>query len=319
MATVVPVPPPVALAQASEALRPAAVREPCWEPKFDGWRAVYAGGLLWSRRGSELTGYFPDLVPALRDRLPADACVDGELVVWDTNAGRLNFAALSRRIVAGRQLAAVASKHPAHFVAFDLLAVDGADLRRRPLTARRAQLERLMSGVAAPLARCEQTTDETVARGWLETLGAVGVEGVVVKDRAGAYPERPGVRCWYKVKIRDSLDVVAVGAVGDPAAPIALLLARPAPHGLQPFGTTTVLPRARAREVGRHLVVDPHARPQHVGWPGRDVIEAPLTGIEPVVVEVSADVAIDNGVLRHAARLVRLRPDLSPDDLAGGG
>ena len=52
-----PVPPPVALAQATEALRPASVREPCWEPKWDGWRAVYAGGRLWSRRGTELTRY----------------------------------------------------------------------------------------------------------------------------------------------------------------------------------------------------------------------------------------------------------------------
>jgi len=312
----VPVPPPVALAQATEALCPASVREPCWEPKWDGWRAVYAGGRLWLRRGAELTRYFPDLVPVLRDRLPADTCVDGELVVWDTTAGRLNFAAFSRRIVAGHRVAAVAIQHPAHFVAFDLLAVGGTDLRRRPLATRREQLEQLMSGLAAPLALCEQTTEEAVARGWLETLGAAGVEGVVVKDRAAAYPDGARMRCWYKVKIRNSLDAVAVGMVGDPAAPTALLLACPTADGLRPMGTTTALPRATARDLGRHLVVDPQVRPHRVSWPGREVSEARLTGVEPVVVEVSADVAIDNGVLRHAARLVRLRPDLSVADLA---
>jgi hypothetical protein len=82
------------------------------------------------------------------------------------------------------------------------------------------------------------------------------------------------------------------------------------------MGTTTALPRATARDVGRQLVVDPQARPHRVSWPGREVSEARLTGVEPVVVEVSADVAIDSGVLRHAARLVRLRPDLSVADLA---
>jgi ATP-dependent DNA ligase len=311
----VPVPPPVALARATEALRPASVREPCWEPKWDGWRAAYVGGRLWSRRGTELTRYFPDLVPVMRDRLPTDTCVDGELVVWAIAAGRLNFAALSRRIVAGHRVAAVAIHHPAHFVAFDLLAVGGTDLRRRPLATRREQLEQLMFGLAAPLAVCEQTTEEAVARRWLETLGAAGVEGVVVKDRAAAYPDAAGMRCWYKVKIRNSLDAVAVGTVGDPAAPTALLLACPTADGLQPMETTTALPRATARDVGRHLVVDPQARPPRVSWPGRDVFEGALTGIEPVVVEVRADVAIDNGVLRHAARLVRLRLDLSVEDL----
>ena len=162
-----PVPPPVALAQATEALRPASVREPCWEPKWDGWRAAYVGGRLWSRRGTELTRYFPDLVPVMRDRLPTDTCVDGELVVWATAAGRLNFAALSRRVVAGHRIASVAIHHPAHFVAFDLLAVGGTDLRRRPLATRREQPQQLMSGLAAPLAVCEQTTEEAVARRWL--------------------------------------------------------------------------------------------------------------------------------------------------------
>jgi ATP-dependent DNA ligase len=217
--------------------------------------------------------------------------------VWDTTAGRLNFAAFSRRIVAGHRVAAVAIQHPAHFVAFDLLAVGGKDLRRRPLATRREQLEQLMSGLAAPLAVCEQTTEEAVARGWLETLGAAGVEGVVVKDRAAAYPDGARMRCWYKVKIRNSLDAVAVGMVGDPAAPTALLLACPTADGLRPMGTTTALPRATARDVGRHLVVDPQVRPHRVSWPGREVSEARLTGVEPVVVEVSADVAIDSGVL----------------------
>lgn len=307
-------PPPVALARPSETLRPRGVREPVFEPKFDGWRAVYAAGRLWSRHGTELTRYFPELVPVLRSRLPDDVVVDGELVCWDVAAGRLDFTALSRRIVAGRRIGAVAAAHPAHYVAFDLLAAP-EDLRQTALAERRERLERLMSGLAAPLALCDQTADEAIAQRWLETLHAGGVEGVVVKDASQGYPTRAGQRVWHKVKVRSELDLVVVGTVGDPAAPTALLLARPTVDGLRPAGTTVNLARAVARDVGRHLVPDPTREPRRVGWPGRDLGQARLTGVEPLVVEVSADVAVDHGVLRHAARLVRLRPDLRPEDL----
>jgi hypothetical protein len=49
-----------------------------------------------------------------------------------------------------------------------------------------------------------------------------------------------------------------------------------------------------------------------VGWHGRELSEARLSGVEPVVVEVSADLAVNNGI--HA-RLVRLRSDLRARDI----
>ena len=61
---------PLALARASGTLHPAGVREPGFEPKFDGWRACYGAGRLWSRRGTDLSGYFPDLISVLHDLLP---------------------------------------------------------------------------------------------------------------------------------------------------------------------------------------------------------------------------------------------------------
>jgi len=93
----------VALARVTDQLRPAGVREPLWQQKWDGWRAVWAGQRLWSRRGTALTRYFPDLARVLGARLPADVVVDGELVCWDPDRGLVDFQGLSRRLTAGRR------------------------------------------------------------------------------------------------------------------------------------------------------------------------------------------------------------------------
>jgi ATP-dependent DNA ligase len=80
----VSLPAPVALARSVDTLTPAGVREPVWEPKWDGYRAPYCDGRLYSRNGTNLTRLFPELVPVLTSRLATDVVLDGELVAWDT-------------------------------------------------------------------------------------------------------------------------------------------------------------------------------------------------------------------------------------------
>lgn len=99
--------PALALARVTEVLVPDGVREPRWEPKYDGWRAAWSGGRLWSRHGRDLTGYFPDLVPELAAQLSDDVVHDGELVAFASARARLDFPALGRRLTAGRQLGGV--------------------------------------------------------------------------------------------------------------------------------------------------------------------------------------------------------------------
>jgi ATP-dependent DNA ligase len=103
-----------------------------WEPKFDGWRAIAfrnPGGRvqLQSRQQRSLTRYFPDVTAALAEQLDHDVVLDGELVV--ALDGRLDFAALQRRLRRGAGSVVGAS---ACLVAFDVLALDGHDLRRAP-------------------------------------------------------------------------------------------------------------------------------------------------------------------------------------------
>jgi ATP-dependent DNA ligase len=253
-------------------------------------------------------------VPVLHDRLP-DVVLDTEIVTFDTSTGRLDFVALARRLTSGRRLVAVAALMPAYLVCFDLLASHGIDRRGLPLAERHALLDELLAGLAAPITLCPHTTSGAVAERWVDTLPDTGIEGVMIKDRASVYPQRAGQRVWHKFKLRDTLDLAVVGVVGDLGAPTALLLARPSTDGLTPAGVTTTLPRSVAREIAADLTLDPASTPRRVGWPGREPSTLPVHGVVPLVAQISADRAVDNGILRHPARLIRLRPDLSVDEL----
>ncbi|MFF3980745.1 hypothetical protein [Streptomyces sp. NPDC001828] len=87
------------LAQAAEVLPgPGVLRDPAYEQKFDGHRAVLftpAGPsgrvLLQTRRGSLVQDRFPDLVAAAVRQLPGGLVLDGELLVWDQEMGQHSF------------------------------------------------------------------------------------------------------------------------------------------------------------------------------------------------------------------------------------
>ncbi|MEM8769972.1 MAG: ATP-dependent DNA ligase, partial [Pseudomonadota bacterium] len=117
------------------------------EWKWDGIRGqlVRRGDevWLWSRGEELVSGQFPEITAAA-DKLPNGTVLDGEILAWGDGAP-LPFADLQRRIgrkQVGRKLLA---EVPCCFMAYDLLELDGEDLRQRPLQARRSRLEALVS------------------------------------------------------------------------------------------------------------------------------------------------------------------------------
>ena len=143
------------------------------DPKFDGFRCLLFTPVedgqpvvLQTRRGAMYQARFPDLVAATR-QLPRGLVLDGELVVLEE--GQLSFTALQRRATAVRQAKALASELPAHFIAFDILQVDGRELLDEPLWQRREILEALFAdhGLTPPWALCPTTTNIAVAQEWL--------------------------------------------------------------------------------------------------------------------------------------------------------
>lgn len=220
-------------------------------------------------------------------------------------------------MTAGRRLAAVAKRRPAQFVAFDVLAAAGDDVRARPLRERRRILEAALSGLASPLVLCQQTGDEAVATDWLETLTAGGIEGVVVKDAALPYPTVEGQRVWWKRKARTNLDMVAIGFTGSATSVQALVLAFPGAVDVDgapvTAGSTSVMNRATARTITPLLRPTGATFTRAFAWGATE--PSTVTVTEPIVVEVDADASAEHGTLRHGARLVRVRADLDPADL----
>ena len=119
-----------------------------FEPKWDGFRSIvfraHDDVYIQSRDLKPLDRYFPELHEALLERLPPGCVVDGEIVI--ATDGGLDFDALQLRLhPAASRVAKLAKEMPSSFVAFDLLAVDGASIMDRPQSERRPLSRQLLA------------------------------------------------------------------------------------------------------------------------------------------------------------------------------
>ncbi|RBY93674.1 ATP-dependent DNA ligase [Blastococcus sp. TF02-8] len=302
--------------------RPAALSGGCrYEPKWDGYRLVIvrerSSTRLWSKQGRDLTDRFPDVAAAALAQIPAGSVVDGEVVIW--NGERLDFGLLQRRMVsAPGRIAAQVGAAPASYVAFDLLAAGGEDLRGRTFTRRRAALEDLAGRWAPPMQLSPMTADLAEAEQWFADFRPAGIEGLVVKGAATRYA--PGRRDWLKVKSWETTEVLAGGVIGPIDRPSQLVAGRYRNGELVVVGRTSPLTPQQSAELAAVLrpAADDHPWPDRIGTGrfGGSRLAVPLTRVDPVVVvEVSADAALQAGVFRHPLRFVRTRPDLRVSDL----
>ncbi len=291
-----------------------------YEQKWDGYRLVAFTSprpYLQSRRGADLTVGFPEIAEAVAS-LP-DVVLDGELVIWGD--GALDFPALLQRMASkGARAGQLAATRPANYVVFDLLALDGRDLRREPLRVRRRQLEEVLADADPSLVLSPATTDRQVAQGWLDTYAAaqVGIEGIVAKGLGQPY--RGGAHDWLKYRYRDTVDVIVGAVTGSLAHPDRLVLGLYRDGVLQMVGGTSALTAVQQSMLAPLLVPagDDHPWPAvigggHVGYWGRKEID--IVRVQPdVVVEVAADTAFEHGRWRHVTTFIRPRPDLRPGD-----
>lgn len=160
------------------------------------------------------------------------------------------------------------------------------------------------------------TTDLELAKTWLRDLPATGIEGFVFKGGSQTYDAS---RSWLKLKHKNVLDVVCAAVVGPLTQPHAIIAGLPIDGQLRIVGRSTVLTAQAGRELG--LRCRP-AQPGHP-WPeeisetslnrfSKDKGTVHLTLVEPLVVEVEADVAWSGRSFRHPLSFVRARPELDP-------
>ncbi|GAC1346040.1 MAG: DNA ligase D [Myxococcales bacterium] len=185
------------------------------EVKIDGYRAlcaVSAGRVaMTTRNGLDLTGRFPPVAAALGRLVVGDAVIDGEIAALDAK-GVPRFELLQQ------------GSDEAVLFAFDLLRLDGQDLRARPLGERRDLLRSLLSNNAGGLRLTEELPPPFAAA--LEVAGKRGLEGLVLKLRDGPY-QAGRSRAWLKLKVLKSQELAVVGYLpgeGNAAGGIGALL-----------------------------------------------------------------------------------------------
>jgi bifunctional non-homologous end joining protein LigD len=163
---------------------------PAWifEPKLDGFRAlahIEGGKCRLVSRNRNAFKTFPVLAQAIGAAIPHEAVLDGEIVYVGPD-GKPRFYDLMRR------------RGPQHFYAFDLLWLDGRDVRALPLLERK----RLLRGLIPPQPAPVLYVDHIAGRG-TELFRAVcteDVEGIVAKLASAPYT--PEATSWVKIKNR---------------------------------------------------------------------------------------------------------------------
>ncbi len=174
------------------------------EIKFDGYRiqARLDDGKvkLLTRRGLDWTRKFPTIAAAVA-KLPAvTALIDGELVVND-DKGVSSFSLLQQALKVGDD------SRMAYYV-FDLLHLDGDDLRPLPLTPRKAALAKLIGGKEGPI-RLSESIDEQGSL-LLKHACKLHLEGIVSKRADATYHSGRG-HDWIKSKCSDRQEFVIAG------------------------------------------------------------------------------------------------------------
>ncbi|HTR14260.1 MAG TPA: DNA ligase D [Roseiarcus sp.] len=177
------------------------------EIKFDGYRLqarIQNGRVrLLTRSGLDWTKKFgPEVGEALAALPVREALIDGELVV-ENDGGASDFSALQEDLSEGRT-------DRFRFYAFDLIYLDGYELREAPLVERKAALEKLLAGAGDPL-RYSEHFDENGDL-VLKHACRLGLEGIVSKQRESPYRSGRG-KSWTKSKCSARQEFVVAGYV----------------------------------------------------------------------------------------------------------
>jgi bifunctional non-homologous end joining protein LigD len=180
------------------------------EVKFDGYRMQLRveGGeaRLRTRKGLDWTDKFPEIAE-IATRLP-DGIYDGEACAVD-DGDISNFSALQAALSDGQTEKLI-------FFAFDLLFIDGEDLRKEPLLERKARLKAAIAALKKSDRDTIRYVDHLTTGGeaLLDSAGRMGLEGIISKEAKSPYRSGRG-HGWVKSKVRAGQEVVIGAWWGD--------------------------------------------------------------------------------------------------------
>jgi bifunctional non-homologous end joining protein LigD len=179
-----------------------------FELKYDGFRAVSAivdGEVaMWSRNSLDLRPRFASIATSLEKVKADEAVIDGEVVALDPS-GAAKFQLLQRS--EGASLV--------YFV-FDILWLNGHDLRKLPLYERRELLQKLLARAPRNIRISEQMTADAATA--LAAAAKAGQEGLIGKLRDSKYESRRS-KGWIKLKATSSQEMAIIGFTPSSASP----------------------------------------------------------------------------------------------------
>jgi bifunctional non-homologous end joining protein LigD len=281
------------------------------EVKWDGYRALClrdtSGLRLESRRGTEMTLWFPELAGLHQDLESHEVVLDGEVIALGADS-KPDFQLLQQRMRRPTSPTRRPSDVPVVYLIFDLLWLDGRWVTDLPFTQRRGLLEEL--GLTGP----SWQTTAVFPGGAAELLAASrqqNLEGIVVKRTSSPY--RPGRRSsdWRKL-LNYQQDLFVVGGyLPDAGGVAALLVGTPDPNtGMLRFAGRIdhgLLPPARRRLAtllaGRTTPVSPFQDPRIPDgrWGQHQPSQAAPVFVRPELVVRVRYRGWEAGRLRHAA------------------
>jgi DNA ligase D-like protein (predicted ligase) len=184
------------------------------ERKFDGERCVAhkVGDAvrLESRTGKELTGNYPEVRAAVAAQRVRELLLDGEVVAFE--AEQTSFARLQQRLGVTAPSTELIAAFPVVYCVFDLLELDGEDLRGRPLLERRATLtRRVLPRMGLQLSEAWRSDSQ---RRFAEACRS-GWEGLIAKQADAPYSAGRSPQ-WLKLKCTSEQELV-IGGYTDPA------------------------------------------------------------------------------------------------------
>ena len=189
-----------------EATLPSAKKH-VYEIKYDGYRLLCGKHgddvRLESRASRNWTDRFEEIADAVAALAAKEAVIDGEACAVDAR-GAPSFHRLQRWLGNDREGSQLV------FAVFDLLWLDGEDLRRRPLEERRALLGALLDGARPPLVLSK--TIEGDPKELMKLAAAQGLEGLIAKRRGSPYTSGP-TNDWIKMKCERRQDFAVIGYV----------------------------------------------------------------------------------------------------------
>jgi bifunctional non-homologous end joining protein LigD len=202
---------------ASNVERPFSDRNWLFEIKWDGVRTLARledGALkLISRNGIDMTKQYPELAELPKIVSAREAILDGEIVALDEK-GHSGFARLQQRMHVRAPAPTLVAQVPVTYYLFDLLYLDGYDLRHVPLLKRKEFLRILLHA-----GNHVRFSDHQIAQGkeLYQLAGANGLEGIIGKRSDSLYSEGRS-NSWVKIKQTTTIDAV-IGGWTEPRSP----------------------------------------------------------------------------------------------------